>query len=124
MNILGIKDLGMGWQHVHNVYLQIGTEMGVPAMIIFVIFLLKVFGSVRNVAKETTIGEVSEIKVLAIACEISLAAYIVGAFFYPVAYHFYMYYVAGFCLAIKQIAATSVQSAPAEQPVNPYARWA
>lgn len=125
MNILGIKDLGMGWQHVHNVYLQIGTEMGVPAMIIFVIFLLKVFGSVRTVAKQSSpIGEVTEVKVLAIACEISLAAYIVGAFFYPVAYHFYMYYVAGFCLAIKQIAATSVQPAPAEQPVNPYARWA
>jgi hypothetical protein len=99
--------------------------MGVPAMIIFVIFLLKVFGSVRTVAKQSSpIGEVTEVKVLAIACEISLAAYIVGAFFYPVAYHFYMYYVAGFCLAIKQIAATSVQPAPAEQPVNPYARWA
>jgi putative inorganic carbon (HCO3(-)) transporter len=125
MNILGIKDLGMGWQHVHNVYLQIGTEMGVPAMIVFVMFLLNVFGAVRTVEKQAKrVGEVTDIQVLAIACQISMAAFIVAAFFYPVGYHFYMYYVAGFCLALKQIAATSVETVPVEEPQNPYARWA
>ena len=124
MNILGIKDLGMGWQHVHNVYLQIGTEMGVPAMIIFVIFLLKVLGTVRRVEKQfKRSGEIVDIQVLAVACQISLAAFMIAAFFYPVAYHFYMYYVAGFCLAIKQIAETSVQVAPARQAESAFPRW-
>jgi O-antigen ligase len=125
MNILGIKDLGMGWQHVHNVYLQIGTEMGVPAMIIFVMFLLNVFGAVRTVEKQAKrVDEVTDIQVLAIASQISMAAFIVAAFFYPVGYHFYMYYVAGFCLALKQIAATSVETVPVKELQNPYARWA
>jgi hypothetical protein len=53
-----------------------------------------------------------------------MAAFIVAAFFYPVGYHFYMYYVAGFCLALKQIAATSVETVPVKELQNPYARWA
>ena len=45
-----------------------------------------------------------EIALLAQATEISLIGFAVAALFYPVAYNFYFYYIAGFAVAIKKAA--------------------
>jgi O-antigen ligase len=102
-NVLALNDRGFYWQRIHNVYLEIGAELGIIPMFIFIILLWKLIRNMRFIQKESVIFEQKqEIVLLAQAIEISLIGFAVGAVFHPVAYHFYFYYLAGFGVAIKK----------------------
>ncbi|MGH7232662.1 MAG: O-antigen ligase family protein, partial [Nitrospiraceae bacterium] len=122
MNILAMNQKGMFWQHVHNIYLQIATELGVPALIVFLMLLRRLIVELRRI-QSRFIGSVehSELYLLAVASEISLLAFCVGAMFYPVAYYFYFYYIAGFALALKGIASRiSHETEKLQRPLWPW----
>lgn len=105
MNILALNEKGMYWQMIHNVYLQIGSELGITALVIFIILFGKLIINMRVIQKDfKKSGKNENLSLLAQATEISLIAFAVVAIFYPVAYHFYFYYVAGFAVAIKRVA--------------------
>ena len=122
MNILAMNEKGMFWMHVHNIYLQIATELGIPALIVFLVLVRRLMVELRLIQTRFK-GSVehSELYLLAVACEISLLAFCLGAMFYPVAYYFYFYYVAGFALALKGIAArVSHQTEQSSRLVRPW----
>lgn len=89
----------------HNAYLQVFTEVGLPAMVVYLMFLfgvLKRTGQIARVQSET--GDAKTLSVTAAAVQGSLIAYAVGSFFASVAYQWYLYYPAGYAVCLEQIA--------------------
>lgn len=113
MNILALNEKGTFWSQVHNVYLQIASEIGVPGVIVFVLLLLRLLKGVRQIqAQYRGHARHQELVLLATATEISLLAYCIAGLFHPVAYHFYFYYIAGFALALQGIAGRLADAPP------------
>jgi hypothetical protein len=102
MNNLLLHDEGLGWNGVHNIYLELGTELGFPGLIVFLYLLIRLLRSMKVVRiREDPNSELSR---LAEAAGGAMVTYAVSGMFYPVAYHFYFYIVAGLIVACQQIA--------------------
>jgi len=127
-----------GWQGTHNTYLQISSEAGTPALIIFLIMMWLSFKGLRRLYKRADLiaaPESREIANMAFALDASLVAYAVCVFFDYVAYSATLPVLAGFTIALVQIGKTSLDALErgtnaATQvqlvtlaPVNPARRW-
>lgn len=95
---------GEKWLPIHNVYLQYGVELGLPGLTLFLVLLFLCQRRVWNVALECARQPaLREMSYLAQGIWVSIIAFVVAAFFYPVGYHFYFYIVAGLALAAGSI---------------------
>jgi O-antigen ligase len=90
----------------HNAYLKLGAELGIPAMIVYILFIASAIATARAVRVFFhRRREGWELGRLAGGVELSLIAFAIGAFFSPVSYHFYLFYPAGLAVALFTIAA-------------------
>jgi O-antigen ligase len=100
MNILALNDeRGTTWTAVHNVYLQLGVELGLPGLALFVALLGTSLRSARRAQRVARRSADFELYHLAEGIEVALLAFAISGFFYPVAYHFYFYLIAGLAAA-------------------------
>jgi O-antigen ligase len=104
--------VGMGNFHIvsigelvsHNAYTQVAAEMGVAAMVIYIMFILSPFRGLRAIEKETfDERRASHFYYLAIGLQASLAAYMVSSFFASVAYQWYIYYLVGYSVCLRRL---------------------
>jgi putative inorganic carbon (HCO3(-)) transporter len=107
--ILGI---GMGNFHnvsdseqvSHNAYTQVSSEMGVPAMILSIIFMVAALRRLHRIEKETYDSRKrTRIYYLAVGLQAALVGYMVCSFFASVAYLWYIYYLVGFALCLHRL---------------------
>jgi O-antigen ligase len=104
--LLALNELrGAFWLPVHNVYLAYGVDLGVPGLLLFVALVATSFRSARRIERALVETVGLELQTFASGIRISLAGFMVAAFFHPVPYHFYFYYIAGLAVALKTIAA-------------------
>lgn len=101
MNNLGLREAGLGWSGVHNVYLEIGTELGFLGLGLFLALQRQLFKAMREVREKI---ERADVNVLAGAIQASMWAFAVAAMFHPVAYHYYFYILAGLAIALRELA--------------------
>ena len=96
---------GTTWRKVHNVYLELAVELGLPGVILFVFLLRAALRSARK-ARELSRGPGGDHEVAALAdgIVISLCGFVVGSIFHPVSYHLYFYYLAALAVAAYGIA--------------------
>lgn len=105
MNILALNERGHYWDRIHNVYLEIGSEIGIPALFVFILLIIVMLRNMCKVQKESLRSPaMGDIALLAQAVEISLVGFAVAALFYPVAYNFYFYYIGGLAVATSRVA--------------------
>jgi putative inorganic carbon (HCO3(-)) transporter len=99
-HIVGIKE------HVsHNAYTQVASELGVLALIFYVLFMVNPIKRLMAIEKATfehVKGE-STSYYLAVGLQASLIGYMVSSFFVSVAYLWYVYYLVGFAVALRRI---------------------
>jgi O-antigen ligase len=92
------------WRNVHNAYLEYAVDLGVPGLLLFLALLVASMKSARRVemraAREPALRDLS---ILASGVRIALLAFVVGAFFHPIAYQFYFFCVAGLAVALKRV---------------------
>jgi O-antigen ligase len=101
------------WTGVHNVYLEIGADLGIPALGIYLVLLWKLFLGVRRLQSGLRDAPgTREIRGLAVGIEAALAGFAVAAMFHPVAYHFYFFYIAGFAVALIEIGRRFTDAVP------------
>jgi len=104
MNNLLNHEEGMHWDAgVHNVYLQISTELGLIPGVLFIALLWKLIantGRIRSVA----VSDETDVNLFAQAIGCSLMGFAIAGLFFPVAYHFHFYILAGMAVALKQMA--------------------
>jgi O-antigen ligase len=101
MNTLALNDVrGHTWHMVHNVYLEYGMDLGLIGLGLFLLLFVSCLRRVRSIRRETAdVPNSMELSYLAEGIEMGLVAFGVSAFFYPVAYQFYFYYLAGLAVA-------------------------
>lgn len=113
-NILAMNEVrGNTWKEVHNVYLQYSVELGLPGLALFLMLLVSCLKSARQVQRQCA-GVPGEQKLLYLAegIRVSLVAFAVAGPFYPVGYHFYLYYIAGLAVASKAVLAAELERGP------------
>jgi O-antigen ligase len=106
---------GWDWAIVHNVFLEIGADLGIPALLIYLGAIWYLFKALKQCLKKVKRSlvkksrETRELAAMGDGIQIALVAFLVAAFFHPVAYHVYFFYVAGFSVAYQAIAERAVR---------------
>lgn len=133
MDTLALNDVrGARWFRVHNVYLEYAVDLGLPGLLLFMTLFYGVWSAARSSCRQTaSVPAHRNLFLLVEGVEISLIVFAVSAVFYPVAYHFYFYYIAGLALATRSAtdAAISMARAPVDGDaqtvvvqIGPYSR--
>jgi O-antigen ligase len=89
------------WREVHMTYLQICVEAGIPALIVYLMFIGCGFKNLRVMRKTKDLDERTILFVGALHS--SLIGFVVGALFAPEAYQFFPYFAIAFTAALRQI---------------------
>jgi O-antigen ligase len=105
---------GLPANEPHNVYLKVGAEMGLGGVLSYTVLLGSVFAAARGVRRRLARDrQQRELAHLARGVELALLAFVIGALFSPVPYHFYFFYPAGLAVALAAMAGR-----PAPAPVR------
>ncbi|MEJ7576964.1 MAG: O-antigen ligase family protein [Pyrinomonadaceae bacterium] len=98
----------------HNAYLQMGTELGIPALIIYIMFMLAPLSRLRRIERETfDLRRGSRFYYLAVGLQAAIIGYMVSSFFLSVAYQWYVYYLVGFAVCLRRLYKASDEYAAA-----------
>lgn len=88
----------------HNAYTQVSSEMGIPALVIYIMLMVYPVRRLREIEKETAdIAEQRKFHYWSIGIQASIVAYMVSSFFGAVAYQWYIYYLVGYGVALRRI---------------------
>jgi putative inorganic carbon (hco3(-)) transporter len=88
----------------HNAYTQVGSELGLPAMAVYIMFLLIPLKRLRRIERETSATrQSSQFFYLAVGLEASLVGYMASSFFLSVAYLWYLYYLVGYTVCFWRL---------------------
>ncbi len=94
----------------HNSYAQMFNEVGLPALVLYLMFL---FGLIRTTGRIA--GAFAGVRgrrniwLIAVGLQTSLVAYAVGSMFASTAYLWYLYYIAGFSVCLKMLVLASIK---------------
>jgi hypothetical protein len=103
----------------HNAFLQVFNEVGLPAMIFYILFLFSVFRITGVISKRYRKARgYRQVWLTATAIQASLVAYAVGSFFASVAFLWYVYYPAAFAVCLQQLLAHA-ERLPTQREVAP-----
>jgi len=87
----------------HNMYVQIGAELGIPALLVFAWMLWRMYRTTRDVRRAYAGADSAESD-LALAFTASLLGYLVCATFIAAGYFTFLYVVIGFVGALAKVA--------------------
>jgi O-antigen ligase len=103
MNMIAMREARGGWLPVHNVYLELGLDLGVFGLALFLVLM---WSCIRAAARIQQDGVPPELYFLGQGLQISLIAYATAAMFHPVSYQYYFYYIAGLAIGARTIFGT------------------
>jgi len=86
------------WKAVHNSYLQIAVEGGIPSLILYLLFFASAFSNLRKLRRERDLDAPTTLFVGALHS--SMIGFVVGAVFAPVAYQFFPYFSVAYTSAL------------------------
>lgn len=95
----------------HNAYTQVATEMGIPALIVYILFMVMSLRRLKQIEKDdSAFGK--RAYYLSVGLRAGLVGYMISSFFASVAYQWYVYYLVGFSFALWRIAGPGEQKRP------------
>lgn len=88
----------------HNAYTQVASEMGIAAMVVYIMFLVHPLKRLRLIENETYAKkEQSRFYYLSIGLQASLVGFMVSSFFGAVAYQWYVYYLVAYAVCLHRL---------------------
>jgi O-antigen ligase len=88
----------------HNSYTQIASEMGLIAVTLYTMFIVKPLRKLSAIARQTFgVKEDSHFYYLALGLQASLLVYMVSSFFLSVPYVWNVYYLVGYAVCFRRI---------------------
>jgi O-antigen ligase len=88
----------------HNAYTQVSSEMGIAAMVFYIIFLVHPLRKLRMIEREMfERNENSRFYYFAIGIQASLVGFMVSSFFAAVAYQWYIYYLVAYAICLRRL---------------------
>jgi putative inorganic carbon (hco3(-)) transporter len=94
------------WHVTHNSYTQMGSEGGIPALILYLMILWRGFRNVKA-TKRLARGQ-KDMALIVGALHACLAGFVVGSFFASYAYQFFPYFLVSYTTVILWIAQDSI----------------
>ena len=88
----------------HNAYTQVSSEMGIPALIVYIMFMVYPLRQLRKIERETE-GKPDKRKYYSwsIGIQVAIIGYMVASFFASVAYQWYIYYLVAYAVAARRL---------------------
>jgi len=88
----------------HNAYTQVGAEMGIATMVVYILFLVHPIRRMRLVENESQ-SKQDQLRFyyLAIGLQGSLVGFMVSSFFGAVAYQWYVYYLVAYAVCLHRL---------------------
>jgi O-antigen ligase len=116
---LAERGRGVRWGAAHNTFVQIGAELGIPGLLLFVTLIGSIFASLRRVARSALRAGPggADTARLAQTLMAALVGFVVGGFFLSLAYADMLYTLAALALALGKVART--QRIPGPQIAHP-----
>lgn len=94
-------------QVTHNSFTQVAAELGLAALIFYVLFMVTSLKRLRRIENETLgIKEHARFYYLSVGLQASLIGYMVASFFASVAFLWYVYYLVGYAVCLSRLYAT------------------
>ena len=88
----------------HNAYTQVSSEMGIPALIVYVMLMVYPLRRLRGIEAATEdVADKRELHYWSIGIQASIIAYMVSSFFGAVAYQWYIYYLVSYAVALRRL---------------------
>lgn len=88
----------------HNAYTQVAAEMGIAAMIIYILFLVHPIRRLRQIERESyTQRHNTKFYYMSIGLQASLIGFMVSSFFGAVAYQWYAYYLVSYAVCLHRL---------------------
>jgi O-antigen ligase len=106
--------LGGSWHVAHNSYTEIAAEAGFPAFVLFMLMLYRTVRNLRVTRKSSAYESDPDIRGLAGGLWVSVAAYLVSAFFASTEYSMYPYFLVAYTTALYQITSEREKTLAAE----------
>jgi O-antigen ligase len=98
--------VGVRWNAAHNAFIQVGAELGVPGLVLFVAMIVSAFVALRrSQAPGRAAGPADRQTQLAQVLTASLIGFVVGAFFLSLAYSEMLYTLLAMAVGLKKTAA-------------------
>jgi len=104
------------WHVAHNTYTEIAAEAGFPAAVLFLMILYRTVVNLRLVRKSRAYATDAEVRMLAGGLWVSVAAYLVSAFFASTEYNLYPYFLVAYTTALYQITLAQEETAASPAP--------
>ena len=109
------------WYGTHNTFLQLSSEAGIPALVLFLLLMQTIFRHAKKVAGQFAEATCSaEPYLMARATWVGVASFAFGALFVHIGYEYFFYYLAGISAGLFTIAregTRDVQGAHGSQAV-------
>jgi O-antigen ligase len=88
----------------HNSYTQVSSELGVTALVLYILFIITPLKRMRAIERRHTDSNVkTRYYYLAVCMQASLVGYMVSGFFASVAFLWYVYYLVGLALCLGRL---------------------
>jgi O-antigen ligase len=106
-----VVGLGMGNFHIysikekvaHNGYVETAAELGAVGLLAYLILILAPLRGLSRVERDSRASGDHDMRYLSVGLQAVLVAYIVNSFFLSIQYLWYIYYAAGYAVALRQI---------------------
>ncbi len=98
---LAARQVGLKWSAAHNSYIQIGAEVGVPALVLFICLLVAAYRLARRIGKGSMLPDD---RLLGQCLAALVTGYAVGCTFLSQAYSTYLYFALGILIALSRFA--------------------
>src|SRR6266487_3818193 len=99
------RGIGVRWGAAHNVFIQVGAELGVPGLILFVAWIASAFLALRRLARQSRKGSDSATDAprLAQSLMAALVGFVVGGCFLSLAYSDMLYTLAALAVGLQKV---------------------
>lgn len=100
------------WLGTHNTFLQISSEGGIPALVLFLLLMQTMFRHAKEVADESA-GDPAgaEPRLMARAIRAGVVSFVFSAFFAHIGYEYFFYYLAGISAGLWTISREDTRKA-------------
>ena len=92
------------WVVAHNTYTEMGAEVGIPALVLFLLVLGAGLNNLFVAQRSALFKADGEFRIFTGGLMASMAAYMLGAFFADTAYNLFPYFLVAYTCGLRQIA--------------------
>lgn len=101
LSVLAARQVGLKWSAAHNSYVQIGAEVGAPALAVFAWMLFAAYRTARRIGRKAA---TPDDRLLGQCFAALMVGYAIGCTFLSQAYSTYLYFAVGILIAFSRYA--------------------